>query len=153
MKRLKRQMKTIFLLSLCSLLVACATPKKDPVWSEFYFPQEVLLKPAPKTDPSGVQGKSTFLQNEAEFKEHMDTLTIDLKNLIIAGIYTPGPSPLDPEKLNSIVSEFGGDRYEYFAYPLSPTATYNHIWIKLSPERQKTLHKQGIIEFTLPPAQ
>ena len=146
-------MKTILLLLLCALLSACATPKKDPVWSEFYFPQEVLLKPAPKTDPSGVQGKSTFLQNEAEFKEHLETVTIDMKNLIIAGIYTSSPNPLDPDKLSSIVSEFGGDRYEYFAFPISHTETYNHILIKLTPERQKILHKQGVIDFTLPPAQ
>ena len=145
-------MKTILLFLISAILVGCATPK-NPVWSEFYYPQEVLLKPAPETDPAEVQGKSTFLQNEAEFKEHMDTLTIDMKNLIVAGIYTSGPRRLDSKKLNSIVSEFGGDRYEYFAYPMSSTATFHHIWIKLSPERQKQLHKQGIIDFTLPPAE
>lgn len=142
-------MKPILLLLSSLILLGCATPK-NPVWSEFYYPQEVLLKPAPKTDPSRVQGKSTFLQNEAEFKEHMETLTIDMKNLIIAGIYAPGPRQLKSENLDSIVSQFGGDRYEYFAYPLSPTSTFHHIWIKLSPERQKQLHKQGIIDFTLP---
>jgi hypothetical protein len=149
---MKNRMKTI--LSLLSLLnlFGCAT-NKDPVWSQFYYPQEVLLKPAPKAESSRVQGKSTFLQNEAEFKEHMDTLTIDMKNLIVAGIYTSGPRRLDSKKLNSIVSEFGGDRYEYFAYPMSPTATFHHIWIKLSPERQKQLHKQGVIDFTLPSAE
>ena len=49
------------------MFVSCAT-NKDPVWSEYYYPQEVLLKPAPKAESSRVQGKSTFLQNEAEFK-------------------------------------------------------------------------------------
>ena len=145
-------MKTILLFLISAMLVGCAT-NKDPVWSEYYYPQEVLLKPAPKAESSRVQGKSTFLQNEAEFKEHMDTLSIDMKNLIVAGIYTSGPRRLDSKKLNSIVSEFGGDRYEYFAYPMSSTATFHHIWIKLSPERQKQLHKQGIIDFTLPPAE
>ena len=100
-----------------------------------------------------VNGYLEGVENEAEFKEHMDTLTIDMKNLIVAGIYTSGPRRLDSKKLNSIVSEFGGDRYEYFAYPMSSTATFHHIWIKLSPERQKQLHKQGIIDFTLPPAE
>jgi len=144
--------KSIPALFLSALLVGCAT-SKDPVWSEYYYPQEVLLKPAPKAESSRVQGKSTFLQNEAEFKEHMDTLTIDMKNLIVAGIYTSGSRRLDSKKLNSIVSEFGGDRYEYFAYPMSSTATFHHIWIKLSPERQKQLHKQGVIDFTLPSAE
>jgi hypothetical protein len=144
--------KSIPALFLSALLFGCAT-NKDPVWSEYYYPQEVLLKPAPKAESSRVQGKSTFLQNEAEFKEHMDTLTIDMKNLIMAGIYTSGPRRLDSTKLNSIVSEFGGDRYEYFAYPMSSTATFHHIWIKLSPERQKQLHKQGVIDFTLPSAE
>jgi hypothetical protein len=144
--------KSIPALFLSALLVGCAT-SKDPVWSEYYYPQEVLLKPAPKAESSRVQGKSTFLQNEAEFKEHMDTLTIDMKNLIVAGIYTSGPRRLDSTKLNSIVSEFGGDRYEYFAYPMSSTAIFHHIWIKLSPERQKQLHKQGVIDFTLPSAE
>ena len=105
-------MKTILLFLISAILVGCAT-NKDPVWSEYYYPQEVLLKPAPKAESSRVQGKSTFLQNEAEFKEHMDKLTIDMKNLIVAGIYTSGPRRLDSNKLNSIVSEFGGDRYEY----------------------------------------
>lgn len=146
-------MRTILLLILCSLLSACSTTKKDPVWSEFYYPQEVLLKPAPKTDPAEVQGKSTFLQNEAEFKEHMENLSFDLKNLMIAVIYTPSPQALSHKKLASIVSAFGGDRYEYIAFPLSPISTYNHIWVKLSPERQKALYKLGIIDFTLPPAQ
>jgi len=145
-------MNIILLFLISAMLVGCAT-NKDPVWSEYYYPQEVLLKPAPKTESSRVQGKSTFLQNEAEFKEHMDTLTIDMKNLIVAGIYTSGPRRLDSKKLNSIVSDFGGDRYEYFAYPMSSTATFHHIWIKLSPERQKQLHKQGVIDFTLPSAE
>ena len=144
-------MKTTLLLLSSLMLVGCAT-NKDPVWSEYYYPQEVLLKPAPKAESSRVQGKSTFLQNEAEFKEHMDTVSIDMKNLIVAGIYTSGPRRLDSKKLNSIVSEFGGDRYEYFAYQMSPKATYHHIWIKLPPERQKQLHKQGVIDFTLPSA-
>ena len=152
MKLLKRQMKTTLLLLSSLILVGCAT-NNDPVWSEYYYPQEVLLKPAPKAESLRVQGKSTFLQNEAEFKEHMDTVTIDMKNLIVAGIYTSGPRRLDSKKLNFIVSEFGGDRYEYFAYQMSPTATYHHIWIKLSPERQKQLHKQGVIDLTLPSAE
>jgi hypothetical protein len=63
------------------------------------------------------------------------------------------PFTLTHEKLQNIASEFGGDRYEYIAFPLSPNATYNHIWIKLSPERQKTPHKQRIIKFPLPPTQ
>jgi hypothetical protein len=66
-------MKPIFLLLSSRILVGCATPK-DPVWSDFYYPQEVLLKPAPKAEPSRVQGKSTFLQNEAEFKAIGSTL-------------------------------------------------------------------------------
>jgi hypothetical protein len=139
-------------LFLSALLVGCAT-SKDPIWSEYYHPQEVLLKPAPKADPSSVQGKTTFLQSESEFKEHMETVNIDMRNLIIGGVYAPSPTPLSHEKLQMIVSEFGGDRYEYIAYPISSSATYNHIWVKLSPERQKPLQKQGIIEFTLPPTQ
>jgi hypothetical protein len=137
---------------LIALLSGCAT-KQDPLWSEYYHPQEVLLKPAPKAQPASVQGKTTFLQSEAEFREHLETMNIDMKNLIIGGVYAPGPAPLSHEKLQTIVAEFGGDRYEYIAYPISPSSTYNHIWVKLSPERQKPLQKQGIIEFTLPPTQ
>jgi hypothetical protein len=70
MKLLKRPMKTTLLLLSLLILFGCAT-NKDPVWSEYYYPQEVLLKPAPKAESSRVQGKSTFLQNEAEFKERI----------------------------------------------------------------------------------
>ena len=66
-------MKTTLLLLSSLILVGCAT-NKDPVWSEYYYPQEVLLKPAPKAESSRVQGKSTFLQNEAQFKPIGSTL-------------------------------------------------------------------------------
>jgi hypothetical protein len=144
--------KSIPALFLSALLVGCAT-SKDPIWSEYYQPAEYLLKAPPTVTATSIQGKTTFLQTEAEFKEHLETMNYDMKNLVIGGIYVPSQAPLTHEKLQNIASEFGGDRYEYIAFPLSPTATYNHIWIKLSPERQKTLHKQRIIKFTLPPTQ
>jgi hypothetical protein len=49
-------MKTICIFLISAMFVGCAT-NKDPVWSEYYYPQEVLLKPAPKAESSRVQRK------------------------------------------------------------------------------------------------
>jgi hypothetical protein len=143
-------MKLLLGLVACLALIGCSTIE-EPVWSEYYHPQEVLLKPAPPSNPTSVQGKSTFLQSEAQYKEHLEEMDICMTNLLIGGIYAPSSKPLTHERIQSIVAQFGGDHYDYISYPISQSAAYNHIWVELSPQRQKLLNKQGILKYILPP--
>jgi hypothetical protein len=55
------------------MFVGYAT-NKDSAWSQYYYSQEVFLKPAPKAEALRVHGKPTFLQNEAQFKAIGSTL-------------------------------------------------------------------------------